>query len=248
MRIEDYIRVLRKRWWIVALVTVAAAAAAAIISLLQTPLFRARTEYSATYNRLDSGAGAINGAQIFNDYLNRVYNPDSLEGVAQQLQIDKTGDQLMEFVAVQPQPVQSKFVIEVEYYSLDEARRIAGAVGERLNQVVVERNRNLTGEDRVSLSQTLKPKYADYTPKKRINTLAGAILGLVVGVLLAFVLEYMDDTLKSAADIERYTELVTVGSIPSGAAQGGRARPRLRPAAGSGIIHRAPRSRDNDGH
>jgi len=247
MRIEDYIRVLRKRWWVVALVAAAAAAAAAIISLLQTPLYRARTEYSAGTNRLDSGVISINAEPIFNNWRNRVYNPDTLENVSQQLELDRSGDQLMQFVAVQPQPADQKFVIEVEYYTPDEAARIAGAVGERLNQVVVEQNRNLSGEDRLSLEQTLKPRVVGYTPDKSTNTLAGAILGLVVGILLVFGLEYMDDTLKSAADIERYTELVTVGAIPTGAAQGGRPHARLRPAAGSGIVSHAPRSRDTDG-
>ena len=247
MRIEDYIRVIRKRWLIIALVAVTAAAAAFFISWLQTPLFRSHTEHSATFNRLDTGAASINGEQIFNNYRNRVYNPDSLQLVADQLQLDKTGDQLMELVAVQPQPTQSKFVIEVEYYTVEEANRIANAVGEQLNQVVVEQNRNLTGEDRVSLSQTLSPRFVGYTPNKRINTLAGGILGLVVGILLVFGLEYMDDTLKSAADIERYTELVTIGAIPSGAAQGGRTRLRLRPVAGPGMINQASPTRDNDG-
>lgn len=247
MRIEDYIRVLRKRWWTVALVTLAAAAAAAIISLLQTPLYRARTEYSAGSNRLDSGTLSINAAPIFNNWRNRVYNPDTLQSVSQQLQLDRSGDQLMQYVAVQPQPVDQKFVIEVEYFTPQEAQSIAGAVGERLNQVVVEQNRNLAGEDRLILEQTLRPREAGYTPDKSTNTIAGAILGLIAGILLVFALEYMDDTLKNAADIERYTELVTIGAIPSGAAQGGRSGARLRPAAGAGIVNQILRSRDNDG-
>jgi capsular polysaccharide biosynthesis protein len=45
--------------------------------------------------------------------------------------------------------------------------------------------------------------------------MAGAILGLVLGVLLAFVLEYLDDTLKSSGDVERFTGLTTLGVIPT---------------------------------
>jgi uncharacterized membrane protein len=36
----------------------------------------------------------------------------------------------------------------------------------------------------------------------------------VVGALLAFVLEYLDDTLKTSEDVERFTGLTLIGSIP----------------------------------
>lgn len=228
MKVQDYLNVLWKRWWVIALVAVTAAVAALAISYLQTPLFKAHTEYSVTFNRLDSGAALSGANATYNDYRNQVYNPDQLESIAQELQLDKSGDQLLEFVDVQPQPANSKFVIETEYYSVADAQRIAQAVGDRLNAVVVESNRILTGQDRLSLSQTLKPRFVSYTPNKKINVLAGGILGVVLGVLVAFVLEYLDDTLKTASDVERFSGLPTLGSIPGGAAQGGRSRLRVR--------------------
>jgi capsular polysaccharide biosynthesis protein len=243
MQLQDYVRVIWKRWWIVGLV---AAVAAYGFSLLQQPTFTVRAEYSVGYNRLDSGTALIGGERIFNDYRNRIYNPDRLEGIAQRLEIDKTGSEMMEFVRVQVQPAESKFVIETEYYDVPTAQAIAAAVGEQLNAVVIEANRNAIGEDRVSLERVLSPQFVEYAPNKRINVLAGAILGIVLGLLLAFVLEYLDDTLKTASDVERFTSLPTVGTIPSGAAQGGRTRSRLRPATASGIVPQSSVGKTND--
>lgn len=228
--------VLRKRWWMILLVAATAAVAAYIFSKLQTPLYRMRAEYSVSFNRLDSGAALIGADRIFNDYRNRVYSPDEMQGIANQLQIDKTGVGLMKYVRLQPQPNESKFVIEAEYFDLDTAQKLAGAVGDRLNAIVVERNRNLTGEDRLSLARTRSPDYVGRTPNTRINVLAGGILGLVLGVLLVFVLEYLDDTLKNPSDVERYSDLPTIGSIPSVASYGRRGGSHLRPARASGII------------
>ncbi len=245
MRLEDYIRVLQKRWWMIMLVAASAAVAAYIFSKLQTPLYRMRAEYSVSFNRLDSGAALIGADRIFNDYRNRVYSPDEMQAIANQLQIDKTGVGLMKHVRLQPQPNESKFIIEAEYFDVDTAQKLAGAVGDRLNAIVVERNRNLTGEDRLSLARTRSPDYVGRTPNTRINVLAGGILGLVLGVLLAYVLEYLDDTLKSAVDVERYADLPTIGSIPSATMHGGRGRPRLRAARASGIVTQAsPRNRN----
>ncbi len=248
MRLEDYIGVVRKRWWVIGLTALSAAIAAYGFSLIPTPLFKVRTEYSVRSNRIDSGVALIGGERVFNDYRNRVYNPDRLQGVAQQLQLDKTGTQMMEFVRVQVQPAESRFVIETEYYDVPTAQRIAAAVGERLNSVVVESNRIAIGEDRVSLERTLSPTFLSYSPNKKINVLAGGILGLVLGVLVAFVLEYMDDTLKTSADVERYSDLPTIGSIPSGAARGGRATPRFRSAPTSGIIAQSVQRKGHEHH
>ncbi|MDQ5854263.1 MAG: hypothetical protein M3380_19785, partial [Chloroflexota bacterium] len=52
-----------------------------------------------------------------------------------------------------------------------------------------------------------------------------------------FILEYMDDTLKTAADVERFAGLTTIGAIPGSSAAGGR-RARLRPAVAAGIVSR----------
>jgi capsular polysaccharide biosynthesis protein len=248
MRLEDYLGVLRKRWWVIGLIALSAAIAAYGFSWLQTPLFKVRTEYSVRSNRIDSGVALIGGERVFNDYRNRVYNPDRLQGVAQQLQLDKTGTQMMEFVRVQVQPAESRFVIETEYYDPPTAEKIAAAVGDQLNAVVVESNRIAIGEDRVSLERTLRPTYMGYTPNKKINMLAGGILGLVLGVLVAFVLEYMDDTLKTSADVERYSDLPTIGSIPSAVARGGRVSPRLRAAPTSGIVAQSVKPKGNEHH
>jgi len=247
MRLQDYINVLRKRWWLIGLVALSAAVAAYVFSKLQTPLYRARAEYSVGVNRLDSGA-TIFAEQTYNHYRNQVYNPDQMQILSNELGIDWPGSSLMEYVRLQPQPLQSRFVIEVDFFDQDTARRLAAAVGERLNAVVVEENRNLRGEDRLSLKNVLSARdMGKAKPDTRINVLAGGILGLILGVLLAFVLEYMDDTLKNAADIERYTNLVTVGSIPSGAAQGG-ARSRLRPATSVGIVSQPYQHQESQRH
>lgn len=246
MQLQDYIRVLWKRWWVIGLIAATAAVAAYGISLLQTPLFRVRSEWGARINRIDSGAALSGADRVLASYRNGVYNPDKLQSIADQLGLDQTGSAMMEFVAVQSQPTDMKFVIEVEYYTTEEAQRIAYAVGDALNAEVVEANRNATGEDRISLRRTVSPTFVSYSPDKKINVLAGGILGLIVGVLVAFVLEYLDDTLKTPGDVERFTELVTVGSIPSGAAQGGRVRPRLRAAPTSGIVAQAIGRSEND--
>jgi len=47
------------------------------------------------------------------------------------------------------------------------------------------------------------------------NGVAGLALGLIIGVALAFLREYLDDTVKSKEDLERASGLTVVGLIPA---------------------------------
>ena len=51
-------------------------------------------------------------------------------------------------------------------------------------------------------------------PNKKLNLAIGGILGLMLGVMLTFFMEYMDNTIKTTDDIERYLGLPVLGLIP----------------------------------
>jgi len=51
-------------------------------------------------------------------------------------------------------------------------------------------------------------------PNKKLNLAIGGILGLMLGVMLTFFMEYMDNTIKTTDDIERYLGLPVLGIIP----------------------------------
>ncbi|MBN2432205.1 MAG: polysaccharide biosynthesis tyrosine autokinase [Acidobacteria bacterium] len=52
-------------------------------------------------------------------------------------------------------------------------------------------------------------------PKKTMNLLMGMIVGLLVGVGMAFFLEYIDNTIKTPEEVETLTSLPALGLIPS---------------------------------
>jgi capsular polysaccharide biosynthesis protein len=214
MQIRDYVHVLWKRWWVVALTVLAAAVAAYGVSKMLPRTFRAQTAYLVLANRADNGLN-ITLRNTMNSYRELVLQPDALEDVSQQLQLDVSGAQLLQDVYVQPRPDEQKIEIQVDHRFLDQAMLIAGAVGQRLESEVIQLNASLEGTDRINVRRIQQPRLIAIQPNTRMNVLAGAILGLVLGVLLSFVLEYLDDTLKSSADVERLVGLTTLGSIPS---------------------------------
>jgi len=51
-------------------------------------------------------------------------------------------------------------------------------------------------------------------PRKTINLAISVLVGLVVGVGVALVIEYFDTTVKTPDDVERYLGLPVIGIVP----------------------------------
>jgi capsular exopolysaccharide synthesis family protein len=56
---------------------------------------------------------------------------------------------------------------------------------------------------------------APYTPDKRRNLLFALLAGLGIGIGLAFFLEYLDNSVKTPEDVDRFIKLPSLGVIPS---------------------------------
>lgn len=214
MKLTDYVNVLLKRWWVVALTLLAAAVAAYGVSKLLPQTFRAQAVYLAFANQADNGLNIVLRNSM-NSYRELVLQPDVLDQISQQLGLDVSGERWMEDVNIQPRPDEQKIVIEVDAPTLDQAMAMADAVGARIVAEVNRINATLEGTARINVQQIQRARLVSISPNTRVNVLAGAILGLIVGVLLVFVLEYLDDTLKSSADVERFVGLTTIGAIPT---------------------------------
>jgi capsular polysaccharide biosynthesis protein len=213
MQLTDYVNVLLKRWWVIALAVFAAAAAAYGVSKLLPDTYRSQAVYLALANQADNGLNIVLRNSM-NSYRELVLQPDVLDQISQANGLDITGDQWMADVNIQPRPDEQKIIIEVDAPTLDQSMAMADAVGERIVAEVNRINATLEGTARINVQRIQQARLVAIQPNTRINVLAGAFLGLIAGLLLAYVLEYLDDTLKTSADVERFVGLTTLGAIP----------------------------------
>ena len=63
-----------------------------------------------------------------------------------------------------------------------------------------------------------------YKPNTRQNLLLAAVVGLFLGVGLAFFFEYLDNTIKTPEDLEQWARLPSFGMVPEISTNGGRGR------------------------
>ncbi len=102
---------------------------------------------------------------------------------------------------------------------VDTNKQLYDGVLQRLKEI------NVASDLRTSniyvMGKALPPSFPSY-PNKRRSLLIGLLLGLAAGVGLAFLLEQLDNTLKTPEEAERYLRLPSLGMVPDFAAFNGR--------------------------
>jgi capsular exopolysaccharide synthesis family protein len=94
---------------------------------------------------------------------------------------------------------------------VDTNRSLYDGLLQRLKEVGVQGG---VGTNNVTVVDPALTPGGPYKPNLTQNLQIAAVLGLMLGIGLAFFLEYLDDTLRTPEDMERMTHLPALGVIP----------------------------------
>jgi capsular polysaccharide biosynthesis protein len=220
MELSDYLRILRQRGWIILLLGVLTAGAAYVYSNSRPPVYKASVRVLVNANRPDFGQTQAARA-LLRDYavwLNSSYRAGA---VIDQLQLDMTPGQLMGDATIAASDSTNEIQIDIENSEQQVAGDISRVWAEQLIQWRDQENTGLRSEDRINAELLDDPGVGPVSgPDSRqpvINGLAGGVFGAMIGVVVVFLLEWIQSgVLRRAADVERYLEIPVVGSIPKG--------------------------------
>ena len=90
-----------------------------------------------------------------------------------------------------------------------------------LNQLGSIRLSEANAMDTITIVEPAVTPLRPIRPRVLVNTLLAAIVGVMLGLGAAFLIEYLDDTVKTPDDIGRVTGLVTLGVIAKTSSNGG---------------------------
>jgi capsular polysaccharide biosynthesis protein len=228
MQLQDYARVLIERGWIVILLAILAAGSAYGFSKLQTPVFRSTVTLSTVPSRPSDYGQTLAIKNLLRLYVQQMQSPQLTQQVIDKLQLDVTPQKFVSQVNFNADESTLTITIEARHPLPATAAKMAQTLAEVFVSYHNQENLQINQSDRV-LTNIINFTSPDiFSPKTSINTLAGAILGALLSVIVVFVLEWLDsDIVRTAEDIERVLGATVLGSIPT-IAERDSASPRQR--------------------
>jgi capsular polysaccharide biosynthesis protein len=227
MELRDYWRILRKRGWIIILVMLLTGAAAYGFSKLQTIEYKSSIQVFVRPERIDNGTLLATKA-ILRGFVRFIDSQDFAARVINALKLDYKPETLIGKVTIAS--IDEDYIIQIDVVNTngDEANNIAR---EWANQFVLWRqqdNANQLKQDRVDATKVQEPTYVQFRPQTALNTVAGGIIGLMVGTLIVFFLESIESNiLRAPEDVERALGATVLGAIPATGADANRARKKV---------------------
>jgi polysaccharide biosynthesis transport protein len=220
MELRDYLRILWNRRWLVALCMAVAAGSALGFSSRITPTYAATAKVFVGPRTLEKedAAGALQeltfSQQYVTSYAEILKSRPLAERVVEITKAPISASELTRRINTKILPETRLIEVTLTDHSPARAQLY---VNQLVNTFVEDKGNQFGGGGDISasvLEQALKPAYP-VSPKPLQNGVIGGLLGLMLGVGVAFLLEQLDTTLRTKEDVERVlAPLPVIATVP----------------------------------
>lgn len=221
MELKRYWSIVRKRLWLIALITIVTCTAVGLYS--QNLL---RPQYEASAKLIVNNNGGLNAKNpmvdississnilLIKTYKEVIGTPRIMgEVVKRYPELRATVNELSAKVSVSSVNETQVMSVSARDYSFERAANIANAVSKVFQQEI----RTLMKLDNVSVLNWADPseRKAPISPNPTLNIMIAFVLALMFGIGMAFLLDHLDDTVKTEKDVREQLGLQTLAVIP----------------------------------
>ncbi|MFB6466845.1 YveK family protein [Cytobacillus sp. Hz8] len=213
--LSDIFFIFKKRWKLILLLTSIAMMVSGVFSFyIMAPVYQSSTQILVNQKNSENQVDITqlrSNIDLINTYSVIIKSPAILEKVIQELNLPLTVDQLNQKIAVNSQENSQIFSVTVEDSNPGMAVEIANTVSETFQRDI----EGIMSVDNVSIlaKAELKKNIAPVKPNPILNIGIALVIGVLVGMGLSILLDYLDNTLKNGDDVDKYIGLPVLGSI-----------------------------------
>jgi capsular polysaccharide biosynthesis protein len=214
---SDLTRVVLKRLWVILLVVCVVVGAAVGASLWQTPTYEASAQVWVDQKQGDQQtnlAGTVEGLQTI--ILTMIHAIDSrpvAEEAIQRLDLKMTPAELLDKLTVEQVESTSFIVLTYEGNDPVEATKIVNTVGQVSSELISERSAAGSQLTANVYEKAIVPE-SPVSPDPLRNGVLAAVFGVMLGIGLALLMEYLDHSWRSPEEVEQVSGVPTFATIP----------------------------------
>ena len=214
--LRELIQIIQRRLWFIVLATILAVGVGGIISFfILEPVYKASTTIM-----VGKPSDYTEGNQLqvqdlnLNQRLARTYGEvvksrKVSEDVISQLKLDFTPQQLKDKTSVDL--VKDTEFITISVTDTDPER--AAVIANKMAEVFRIRVMDIMKVDNVQVLDDAIVPTSHIKPRPKLNMAIAGVLGMMISIFVVFLLEYLDSTIKTPEDIEKYLGLSVIGTI-----------------------------------
>lgn len=215
--LKDLLKTIRKHWFLIFILTVFTSSTAAIISYyVLTPIYQAETQILVNqkstnieqYQWVQNNEADL---RLINTYNEIITSPIILSKVIEKLGLDQTPASLAEQITI----MSANNSQVVNLVVIDEEASMAVKVSNTLAEVFNKEIPTLMNVDNIKILS--EAKLLDHPtpikPNKLLNITTATVMGILLGTILAYLLDFLDRRFKSEQEIEDILGLPIIGLV-----------------------------------
>ncbi|MFD1064417.1 YveK family protein [Oceanobacillus locisalsi] len=216
--LKEIAEVIKKRFVLILTFILGAALIAAVVSyFILTPQYENSSQFIVNQTQQEEDAGQFTeqdlrtNVEIINTYNVIISSPAILDPVINELGLDLTTEQLSDKITVSSE--EDSQVVTVT--ATDEDPVQAVNIANTTVEIFQEEIPSIMNVDNVAIltEAELAENPSPVSPNPILNIAIGIVLGAMAGVGLAFLLEYLDNTIKTEQDITKQFDVPVLGVI-----------------------------------
>jgi capsular polysaccharide biosynthesis protein len=216
--LKELFLTLKKRLSLIALITILFATISGLISYFYlTPIYQASTQILVNQSKNEQNtysAGEVQtNLQLINTYNVIIKSAAILDLVIKELDLNMTTGELNGKITVQSEQNSQVVTISVQ----DPDPNLAADIANETASIFQAEIKDIMNVDNVSIlaEAVVLDNQSPIKPQPLMNIAIALVVGLMIGVGLAFLMEYLDNTIKTEQDIEQTLGLPVLGAIPT---------------------------------
>lgn len=216
IRLDELFEALKKRWLMIVTITLIATIISAALSFFVIkPKYEASTKVFIGKDEGDNQAYNQNDVlmyqKLMKTYSEAIKTKDLVSRSLQGTSLELKPEDVLANLTVSP--VTDTQILQIKYKSNNPQE--SKVVIQELTDEFIRTSKELVPNGNIKTIEEVQLPEKPVSPNKKMNIAIAFLLGLMVSIGLAFLLEFLDNTFKSKDQLERELEIPVIGVIPT---------------------------------